>query len=407
MRLDRGERKEGRAAAVAALEHLDGGLAVLLGGDDNVLHGGAERRLDGGGIAVFHADELGNRAVDAAKLSGCRILHNKADGLGKALVFALHLTEHTDLRIKRIELDAGGVQLPLQAVALVLTRFQAKLIARDGIFRALRVVLRLFKTFFAGELLRRDPLLPGLCGSPVLLQRLSAGKDLLHGGLHGGDLRSHGGALRLQKRLLGTEGNELLSGFAGLLCESLRLLLNGSKGVICSGQRAGIFFDLLPLGLDLARNAAASRLLILQLLPDAVDVRLVVLDLRAQERNFVLCLLAFGLHLADVLALLVELKRLVVVLQAELLGLAVERGQLVVRLFEDESGGGVIRLGLAGAFGDFFEIFQPDRDLKTLELGAEGQIFLRLLRLLPQRADLKLQLGDLIADAQQIVLGVG
>lgn len=98
---------------------------------------------------------------------------------------------------------------------------------------------------------------------------------------HGRDLRSHGGALRLQKRLLGTEGNELLSGFAGLLCESLRLLLNGSKGVICSGQRAGIFFDLLPLGLDLARNAAASRLLILQFLPDAVDVRLVVLDLRA------------------------------------------------------------------------------------------------------------------------------
>ena len=94
-------------------------------------------------------------------------------------------------------------------------------------------------------------------------------------------------------------------------------------------------------------------------------------------------------------------------MQAELLGLAVERGQLVVRLFEDESGGGVIRLGLAGAFGDFFEIFQPDRDLKTLELGAEGQIFLCLLRLLPQRADLKLQLGDLIADAQQIVLSVG
>lgn len=31
-------------------------------------------RLDGGGIAVFHADELGNRAVDAAKLSGCRVL---------------------------------------------------------------------------------------------------------------------------------------------------------------------------------------------------------------------------------------------------------------------------------------------------------------------------------------------
>ena len=64
--LNRSKRKEGRAATVAALEHLDGGFAVFLGGDDDILHGRAERGLDGGGIAVFDADELGDRAVDAA-----------------------------------------------------------------------------------------------------------------------------------------------------------------------------------------------------------------------------------------------------------------------------------------------------------------------------------------------------
>ena len=78
-----------------------------------------------------------------------------------------------------------------------------------------------------------------------------------------------------------------------------------------------------------------------------------------------------------------------------------------MRLLENECGGGIVCLGLAGIFSDFFEVFQPNRDLKALEFCAEGQIFLCFLRLLPQRADLKLQLGDLIADAQQIVLGVG
>ena len=94
--------------------------------------------------------------ADAAELSGGGVLHDEADGLGKALVFALHLLQHADLGIERIELDDGGVQLLLQAVALVLTRFQAELIARDGVFRALRIVLRLLQTFFAGALLFLD-----------------------------------------------------------------------------------------------------------------------------------------------------------------------------------------------------------------------------------------------------------
>ena len=78
-----------------------------------------------------------------------------------------------------------------------------------------------------------------------------------------------------------------------------------------------------------------------------------------------------------------------------------------MRLLEDEGGGGVVGLGLAGGLGDLFEVFEPDRDLEPTELAAERQIFLRLFRLLFQGADLQLQLGDLVADAQKIVLGVG
>ena len=243
--LNRSKRKEGRAATVAALEHLDGSLTVFLGGNNDILHGGAECRLDGGGIAVIHADEFGNRAMDTAKLSGCRILHNKADGLGKALVFALHLSEHMNLGIERIQLDAGGVQLLLQAVALILTCFEAKFIACDGIFCALRVILCLLKALFTGKLLRRDLLLPGFGGSHILLQRLSAGENFLHGRFHRRNLCGHGSTLRLQKRLLGADGDKLLSGLAVLLCKGLRLLLDSGEVLICGGQRMGIVRDLL------------------------------------------------------------------------------------------------------------------------------------------------------------------
>ena len=176
--------------------------------------------------------------MDTAKLSGCRILHNKADGLGKALVFALHLSEHMNLGIERIQLDAGGVQLLLQAVALILTRFEAKFIACDGIFCALRVILCLLKALFTGKLLRRDLLLPGFGGSHILLQRLSAGENFLHGRLHRRNLCGHGSTLRLQKRLLGADG-------AVLLCKGLRLLLDSGEVLICGGQRMGIVRDLL------------------------------------------------------------------------------------------------------------------------------------------------------------------
>lgn len=132
-----------------------------------------------------------------------------------------------------------------------------------------------------------------------------------------------------------------------------------------------------------------------------------MLNLGAQKCNLVLLLLALCFHLADMLALLVKLKRLVIILQTELLGFTIECGQFIMRLLENECGGGIVCLGLAGIFSDFFEVFQPNRDLKALEFCAEGQIFLCFLRLLPQRANLKFQFGDLVADTQKVVLGIG
>ena len=404
---DGGEGQEGRAAAVAALEHLDGGFAVFLGGDDDILHGRAERGLDGGGIAVFDADELGDRAVDAAQASGACVLHDEADGLGKALIVALKLLQHADLGIEGIELDAGGARLLLQGVALVLPGPEPELVAGDGVFRALRVLLRLGKALFAGGLLVGDLGFAGTGGGQVLFEDGFAGLHLFHGSLHGGDLRLGGCALRLQKRLLGVQGGQLLACRGSFAGEGVRLRLRLRESLFGLGKLLIICRDLLLLGRDLPGDAAAAGLLVLQLLLHASDVGAVVLDLGLQEGDVVLGLLAGGLELADGLALVVELEGLLVILQAQLLGAAVESGQLVVRLLEDEGGGGVVGLGLAGGLGDLFEVFEPDGDLEPTELAAERQILLRLFRLLFQGADLQLQLGDLVADAQKIVLGVG
>ena len=119
---------------------------------------------------VFDADELGDRAVDAAQASGARVLHDEADGLGKALIVALKLLQHADLGIEGIELDAGGARLLLQGVALVLPGPEPELVAGDGVFRALRVLLRLGKALFAGGLLVGDLGFAGAGGGQVLFE---------------------------------------------------------------------------------------------------------------------------------------------------------------------------------------------------------------------------------------------
>ena len=73
-------------------------------------------------------------------------------------------------------------------------------------------------------------------------------------------------------------------------------------------------------------------------------------------------------------------------------------------LLQNERSGVVVLLRLACGGAQLFQRLQPQRDLKALELVAVGKEFLRLFRLLTQRLDLQLQLGDLVADAQKIVL---
>ena len=73
-------------------------------------------------------------------------------------------------------------------------------------------------------------------------------------------------------------------------------------------------------------------------------------------------------------------------------------------LLQDKGCGSIILLGLLGSGRQFVQRVQPDGHLHALEFILEFQIFFRLLRLGLEGFQLQFQLGDFVADAQQVIL---
>ena len=90
----------------------------------------------------------------------------------------------------------------------------------------------------------------------------------------------------------------------------------------------------------------------------------------------------------------------------QFLGLTVEAVQIVMSLLQNKGGGGVVLFGLFRLGGKLFQGVQPHGYLHTLQLFLQFQVLFGLLRLSLQRFQLQFQLGDLVADAKQVVLGV-
>ena len=76
-----------------------------------------------------------------------------------------------------------------------------------------------------------------------------------------------------------------------------------------------------------------------------------------------------------------------------------------MRLLQNEGRGRIVLLRFLGGGGKPVQRVQPHGHLHAFQLVLQFQIFLCLFRLLLQRFQLQFQLGDLVADAQQIILG--
>ncbi len=69
------------------------------------------------------------------------------------------------------------------------------------------------------------------------------------------------------------------------------------------------------------------------------------------------------------------------------------------------AGGLAVGFQLQGGGLEILQLLQPHADLQHTQLVPQDEVLLRLLRLLAQRLHLQLQLGDLVVDADQILLG--
>ena len=91
---------------------------------------------------------------------------------------------------------------------------------------------------------------------------------------------------------------------------------------------------------------------------------------------------------------------------SQLLRLTVEGVQIVMSLLQNEGSRSIVLLRLLGSGGELFQGVQPHGHFHALQLVLQFQILFCLFRLDLQRLQLQLQLGDLVADAKQVVLGV-
>ena len=210
--------------------------------------------------------------------------------------------------------------------------------------------------------------------------------------------------LALQKRLPRAALKQLVRCRAGGIGEPFALIHRARKRCVQRRQLLRELCEPRLLLLDALQNAAAAAFLLRQLRADAGDILLPVVDPGLQNGQLGLGLLLFLLGGVDGLVLFLQQQRLPVELQRQVLGRAVERAQLAVRLLQHERRGGVVLLRLFGRRRQLFQAVEPDGDLKALQFIPQDEILFGLFRLLAQRLDLQFQLRNFIADAQQIIL---
>ena len=83
--------------------------------------------------------------MDAAQLAALALLHDHAHGLGKALVFALHLLKELQSRGCRLQRERQLRRLLFQAVALFRACLTAQSVALDRVITGSDLLLRLGK----------------------------------------------------------------------------------------------------------------------------------------------------------------------------------------------------------------------------------------------------------------------
>ena len=139
------QRQEGRAAKGVLFQVIDGALGIGLGIRDDILHCGAERRLNCGGIAVLRVDDLRDGTVNAGQRPGARLLHHSLDAAGIALHVLLHVVKHLGSGLRLPQLDGQVIPRALRIFQLLAAFFRHEGIPVQRVGYALKLLLTLFQ----------------------------------------------------------------------------------------------------------------------------------------------------------------------------------------------------------------------------------------------------------------------
>ena len=405
--LHRRHGEEGGAAIVVGFQKGDGGLGALLVLGDDVLQGGPQGDLDGHGIAVLCPDEGGHRPPDAPELAPGGGLHHPANRLAKALIFPLHGPE---------EIQALGFDLPLaggllrglgQAVQFFLPGLGPELKAPEHIFGAVALVfvffdlvpesagLGLFGIQAGGEILFLGP------------DGAAPGADLGDAAVQSAHPRPGLGGLGLVETDLGIQPFQLGGKVPGAFC---RLLHLGEEGVQLGGKVGGEGFQPGELGLPgglLPHKILPRARLLLQLLPAAAEIILVVADMGLVDGDVgpQVALPLFGL--AEILPESLPFQLLFVELVGEGGGTGLKGLGLPLPGREHPFGVVIVDPRLGEGVLELVQAIEPDTDLQHPELVPVDEEALGLFGLSLQRAHLAFQLGEDIPDADEIFLTGG
>ena len=130
LRTNRIHWQKGRAAAVTALEHLNGFFAIFRALDNDIGSSRTQCRFHRGDIAIRHMNERGQRPAHALEGAAGRLIHNQLDSARKSFIVALQLGQHPhtvfavcQLGFELLVRIAGGVQRQARLLCGIMTCF--------------------------------------------------------------------------------------------------------------------------------------------------------------------------------------------------------------------------------------------------------------------------------------------
>ena len=246
----------------------------------------------------------------------------------------------------------------------------------------------------------------GSTGCQVTVQLLHPVTGLNHGFFQSPDICLAACNIRSQTGLLAPQFQILFRNSLGigghgsqLLLQLIQILALLFQGFFNNGNS-------FPGLIDLIYNTAAAVFLTLEFFFDPCNVGMVIFQIALDHSHLAFQLLMVGREHVGFQTNGFQFSIPAAEGFTQLFCLPVQAVQIIMGLLQHKGGRGIVLFCLLGCRGQLVQGIQPDSYLNALQFLFQPQVGLGFFGLLLQRFQLQFQFGNLIADTQQIVLGM-